>query len=113
MTETTQRCTCGTPAPESSYLCESCIDTLWRALQRVPATVHELEVTLTKQRRFETQTSAARSAVEELPYNVAASITLDRLRSTLTLLVRSCIASHVHSSDYLDRSPGRLSLIHI
>lgn len=104
---TTQLCTCGQPAPESAYICEQCIDDLWRALRKVPAYVSELEVTLTRQRRFETQTSSARSAVDELPYNVAASLALDRLRDTLTLLVRSCLASHVPSSDYLDRSPGK------
>lgn len=106
-TATQQSCTCGQPTPESAYMCIDCHGQLWDALNEVPELVDELELTLTKQRRFATQTDAPRSTSDDaLPFNIAASRALDRLRVLLVQLVRRSIESHVHSLDWRDRSPG-------
>lgn len=99
-------CTCGAPTGESSFLCNGCKDKLWTALGDVAAVVAELEVTLARQRRFETQTSGSRSAVTELPFDLAASNALHELRNELVVLVRLCIDADVPSADYQQREPG-------
>jgi hypothetical protein len=99
-------CTCGRPTPESAYLCASCKDDLWRALGDVPALVTELEVTLARQRRFETQSDGSRSTTETLPYDVAASNALHELRNELVGQVRICFDADVSSRDYRERTPG-------
>lgn len=103
---TTLSCVCGQPTPESQFVCESCVDQLWHALSGTAELVDELDITLARQRRFEYQTSSARSAVDELPFDIAAANTLRALRDQLKQLVNACKAHDVPSSDYLPRSPG-------
>lgn len=102
----TTRCTCGRPTPESAYLCSECTDDLARLLGDTPALVDELDVTLSRQRRFETQTSSSRSSEQSLPYDVAASNALHALRAELVSLVLLCEEERLSSVDYRDRDPG-------
>jgi hypothetical protein len=99
-------CTCGRPTPESSYLCVECRDDLGRALGDVPALAAELEVTLARQRRFETQSDGSRSTTDALPFDIAASNALHELHNELVGLVRLCIEADVSSRDYQSRGPG-------
>lgn len=106
MTATLTLCTCGKPTGEAAYLCGDCKATLWRALGDIPALVDELDITLTKQRRFTSQTGAVRASSEPaLPYDIGASNVLHELRNELVGLVRVCMDSHIESRDYRDRLP--------
>lgn len=110
-THTLRLCTCSKPTREDSYMCADCKDALWRALGNVPALVDELEVSLTKQTRFTTQTSSARvSTAPPLPYDPAASRTLDTLHTQLTKLTQLCIKRNIESRDYQQRTPGETSV---
>lgn len=103
---TTRDCTCGKPTSADAYLCDDCTDKLARIIKGAPAVADELDLTLSKQRRFETQTASARAAEHALPYDVAASNALHKLRAQLNEIVDHCISSRVRSSDYIERHPG-------
>lgn len=98
---------CGQPTPENAYLCNTCFNNLWIALGDVPALVTELDVSLSKQRRWEYDTgSSSRSSEEALPFNLAAARSLRELRDQLQQLARRCVAADVPSKDYRYRHPG-------
>jgi len=98
-------CTCGKPTPESSFLCSDCLDDLARTLRDLPELVDELDVSLTKQRRF-TDAAGSRSTTSPLPYDMGASNALHELRNELVGMVRVCIDNRVASTDYREAHPG-------
>lgn len=99
-------CTCGQPTNGNAYLCASCSDDYARALGDVPAIVGELDLTLSKQRRFVVDESGATITAAALPYDVAASNVLAEMMTELIGQVRLCIEQRVKSRDYRDREPG-------
>lgn len=83
-------CICGRLARDERFICDTCTDWLADTLASLPHIEAELGLTLTKQRRFDSQTGGARGNVETLPFNVAASRALARLDHAVTLLLTRC-----------------------
>lgn len=72
---------CARPAPTTT-LCTDCLDTLHRDLDRLPDALTELLTQLSRQARG-ARGEGGRSAERPLPFDLAASETLDLLRSVL------------------------------
>lgn len=75
-------CTCGKPTRDQRTLCDDCIEQLARSLGNVPAVIAELDITLSRQRRFTDEHS--NSDGDALPYNLAASRARTRLTDALS-----------------------------
>src|SRR3954471_15366330 len=97
MTATAALCVCGKPTSEAAFICSSCIELYADALHAVPGVAHELVITLSKQQRFVETTSIAHRA-NGLPYDIAASDALHRLRAELVSLVRLCTEERVRTT---------------
>lgn len=89
-------CPCGTPTTDT-YLCHTCLGRIAGTLHHLPALVTDLDLTLTKQRRFGDPTdSTSRTAAATLPFNAAAARVLHELRHELHALIRLCLTHGLH-----------------
>ena len=101
----TTLCVCGAPTSEDAYLCSTCVDDIGRALTDVAELSDELDLSLSKQRRFVIEPSGSAGTVSPLPFDVGASRAIHELRAELVGLVRVCVDHHVASRDYIDADP--------
>ncbi len=82
-------CACGRPV-QDAIICQGCSDRLERALGDIPALVHDLEITRSRQSRTGGQGIGivVRGAERPLPWDQRAAEATDVLRSTLVGWVR-------------------------
>ncbi len=99
-------CACGKPTRDDAYACDDCGDAMARALGDVPALESDLDLTLSRQRRFSSGANGSRAAETPLPYNAGASDAMGHLRAILVGWVRLCDEEGVRSSDYRDKFPA-------
>lgn len=105
----TNACACGKPAPHA-YLCGTCASRLGGALSTVPTLVTDLDLTLTKQRRFGDPNTGSRATDHGLPYNTAAAAVLADLRLELSALVRLCLTHGLHAGPQPGSHPTAMSV---
>lgn len=108
-TPDTSCASCGAHRSDNTHLCADCNTELATLLGDIRALVFELDITLSKQRRFEQQTSSSRTAEQALPYDISASNMLHELHAALSVIVERCIKQHVRSVDYRNSTPGKSS----
>lgn len=84
----TTTCTCGKPVEANTYLCRDCTEHVRNALTRAPSLMVDLELTMTRQRRFGDRQVVRGTGDDALPYNGAAAAALRDFRSELDAAVR-------------------------
>lgn len=99
----TGTCACGTPIADDRSLCPACVDQLGADLQRIPALTIDLDLTLTKQRRYGTNGNGDDMP---LPFNPTAATAIRQLHAALAQAVADTRRHHVASTDYANRGPG-------
>lgn len=87
MNETT--CSCGQPTRDDAYVCDNHRDELEKALAEVPATIDEIELTMTRQRSAPISGGPS-SATKPLPWHEKAADAKRNLRAILVSWVRLC-----------------------
>lgn len=96
-------CACGRPLHDNATGCDECVDEMDRILGDTPWLVEQLELAITGQRA---KRGAGRGD-NGLPWNDAASQTLDALRNELVGTVR--ILTEAHRLDWPADDPGAMS----
>lgn len=99
---------CSAPTGDTGRLCRTHTDDLLRDLHTVPALVHELETTITRQARITAEKHGGRSAERPLPWNLHASEKASDLNTTINAWAldtsrlredeRDPLAEHHHSN---------------
>lgn len=82
-------CQCGQPAPDA-FLCRRCASVLERILAELPATLDDLQTTITRQSRTSKGGGGKPTKASEapLPFDVHASEVLDRTRNGMSTWIR-------------------------
>ena len=97
-TTSTRECRCGRPLRDQAIVCDTCADSLARALGEVPWLAEELETTVSGQKGATYDGYTPRGAETPSPVHWAASEARTHLRAVLVSWVRFCDAERVANS---------------
>jgi len=95
-------CHCGQPC-DGTYVCGSCVNDFWNALDGLPNLLTELDVARTRQVRLSDGTGQAGGL--PLPWNESASAMGLRLVTRLWALVSACADAHLSSTEEIETEP--------
>lgn len=84
----TTECACGKPTGGDTYLCPDCTTGVHESLAGTPSLVVDLELTMTRQRRFGDPAAMGRTHNDVLPFNPGAATILRDLHTELASAVR-------------------------
>lgn len=95
----TNECRCGKPTRDAAYVCDSCLDSLGRALGDVAWLAEEMPTTIGRQKGVSYEGSTSRGAETPSPVHWGASEAWDHLKALLVSWALFCDAEGVRSTD--------------